>query len=660
MVAHIDNTDNVADDATLELLGGGGVTTAVVGDTTYLFVTGEFDNGVSVFAVTADGTLANVDTVDDSEAAALLLRRAAGVTTAVVGGSTYLFVAGFGDFGDSGVSVFSVAADGALTNVDNVSDDATLEIDGAADVTTAVVGGTTYLFVNGQRDDGLSVFAVAADGTLTNVGNVTDDTTLQLSVPMAVTTAVVGGTTYLFVAGHNDDGISEFAVAADGTLTNLQNVTAPPFRVDGPTDMTTAVIDGVTYLFVGSDEGVTSFSIGANGTLSIVDNAEDPAQQIRAGAVSAAVVDGNTYLFATDFFGDVALNAFAVAPDGTLALSAQVSDNAILQLAGPRGVATAVVGGTSYLFVAAGTDDNGVSVFALGATVPALGDVLWQHTDGTAAVASQDLPVVSDNWQIAGTGDFDGDGDDDILWRHEQGSVVAWEIEDGAVLENHDVAVAGTSWHIRGTGDFDGDGDADIPWHHDQGQVVTWEMEDSAFVASHSLAAAGFPWRITGTGDFDGDGDADILWRHDEGQVVTWEMEDGAFVVNHDLSQASDSFHIAGTGDFDGDGDADILWLHEEGQVVTWEMEDGAFVVNHDLGNVGPAWQIAGTEDFDSDGDADILWRHDQGAIVRLRGEPQFRRGPDWPADHGDRRVRPVVTILGLLLAQSFRRTRVK
>ena len=62
-----------------------------------------------------------------------------------------------------------------ITNTDNVTDDATLNLDAATDVTTAVVAGTTYLFVPGAADDGVSVFAVAADGTLTNVDNVTDD-----------------------------------------------------------------------------------------------------------------------------------------------------------------------------------------------------------------------------------------------------------------------------------------------------------------------------------------------------------------------------------------------------------------------------------------------------------------------------------------------------
>ena len=102
------------------------------------------------------------------------------MTTAVVGGNTYLFVAGLVD---DGVSVFAVAPDGTLTNVDNVSDDATRELNGAIGVTTAVIAGITYLFVMGLFDDGVSVFAVAADGTLTSVDDVTDDATLELDAP---------------------------------------------------------------------------------------------------------------------------------------------------------------------------------------------------------------------------------------------------------------------------------------------------------------------------------------------------------------------------------------------------------------------------------------------------------------------------------------------
>ena len=87
-------------------------------------------------------------------------------------------------------SVFSVAADGSLTNVDNVSDDATLGLDGAGFMTTAVIGGVTYLFVGAFSDDAVTVFRVAADGTLVHDGTIGDDAARELDAVTGVTIAV--------------------------------------------------------------------------------------------------------------------------------------------------------------------------------------------------------------------------------------------------------------------------------------------------------------------------------------------------------------------------------------------------------------------------------------------------------------------------------------
>src|SRR5258705_69584 len=128
----------------------------------------------------------------------------------------------------------------SLTHRMTVFDAGALELNGAVAPHTAVVGGTTYLFVAGSDDDGLSVFSVAANGGLTSVFNVPDHGTLELNGAQDPATAVVGGTTYLFVAGLFDNGASVFSVAADGSLTNVDNVTdAGPLELGGAFAVTT-------------------------------------------------------------------------------------------------------------------------------------------------------------------------------------------------------------------------------------------------------------------------------------------------------------------------------------------------------------------------------------------------------------------------------------
>ena len=245
-----------------------------------------------------------------------------------------------------------------------------------------------------------------------------------------------------------------------------------------------------------------------------------------------------------------------------------------------------------------------------------LEDLLWEHTDGTIAIGTREVAQVPDNWRIAASADFDGDGDTDILWRHRDGMVLTWEMQDGEHYANHLVAYAPDRWDIVDAADFDGDGDADILWRHQEGAVVVWEMENGEYVSNHNVAYAPMGWRIEGMGDFDADGDADIIWRHREGAVVTWEMEDNTYVQNHNIAYASPGWTIEGTSDVDGDGDSDILWRHQEGAVVAWDMEGGAYVSNINIAWADTRWQIAGSGDFNGDGTGDLLWRHDNGTVV--------------------------------------------
>ncbi|MEJ0074051.1 MAG: VCBS domain-containing protein [Alphaproteobacteria bacterium] len=365
MTLSLINSFNVADDATLQLGGASYVTTAVIGETTYVFVTGKSggDNGVSVFSLGDDGTLTNVFNVADN--ATMNLGGAFALTTAVVSGTTYLFVSGVADYG---ITVFSVAENGALTNVDNVADNAMLQLALTTDVETMVVGGTTYLFSGGVNDNGVSVFAVGADGHLTNVDNVTDDATSKIQGPQGLATATVDGNAYLFVTGFHDDGVGVYSVAADGHLTNVFNVSdSGPMELDGPVDAITVAVAGTTFLVVSGfdDDGLTVFSVAADGHLTNVFNLPDDGTLKLDNPVglSTTVIGGTTYLLVAGADDD-GLSVFAMGADGALTNVANVSDDNTLLLDRVIGVTTVTLNGQTYAITGA-NNDNGVSVFKL-------------------------------------------------------------------------------------------------------------------------------------------------------------------------------------------------------------------------------------------------------------------------------------------------------
>ncbi len=75
------------------------------------------------------------------------------------------------------------------------------------------------------------------------------------------------------------------------------------------------------------------------------------------------------------------------------------------------------------------------------------------------------------------TNDFNGDGRSDILWRNDNGALSQWLGQaNGGFVDNY--ANAGnqipTSWHVAGTGDYNGDGRDDILWRNDNGALTQW------------------------------------------------------------------------------------------------------------------------------------------------------------------------------------------
>ena len=217
--------------------------------------------------------------------------------------------------------------------------------------------------------------------------------------------------------------------------------------------------------------------------------------------------------------------------------------------------------------------------------------------------------------------DLDGQGTSDILWRHDSGGLLIWELNDSQIENAHELGGRGLDWHFAGDGDFNGDTTADLLWRNDNGAVEISEMGGGQIVATRSLGVVTNDWHIADTAYFNNDETSDILWRHDSGQLAIWDMSGGAQSGYHFLGFVDSDWVLTDTGDFNGDGQTDILWRHTTGAAAAWDIHNGAQVGYHFLGPVGNDWHVADTGDFNGDRTADILWQHDFGPARDLGHE---------------------------------------
>jgi hypothetical protein len=110
------------------------------------------------------------------------------------------------------------------------------------------------------------------------------------------------------------------------------------------------------------------------------------------------------------------------------------------------------------------------------------------------------------NWRLVGTGHFDGDGKADLLWRNVvSGKLVAWLMDGttrltGAFL--NPPSVGDTNWRAVAVGDFNADGQADVLWRHAlSGRMVGWTMNGLNRVAGAFTNPDGEPdlaWQVAG------------------------------------------------------------------------------------------------------------------------------------------------------------------
>jgi FG-GAP-like repeat len=139
------------------------------------------------------------------------------------------------------------------------------------------------------------------------------------------------------------------------------------------------------------------------------------------------------------------------------------------------------------------------------------------------------------SWTVVGTGSFDPAHRQGLLWYNAGSNQLgAWLLSLSTnVVDFISVdACGGGSARPVATGDFNGDGNTDVLWNDDQnGNIYLCFLDGAGHVSASRLVdnRGGWWWdtnRIVGVADFNYDGHLDILWWDtSRGQLVTWPLD---------------------------------------------------------------------------------------------------------------------------------------
>ena len=281
----------------------------------------------------------------------------------------------------------------------------------------------------------------------------------------------------------------------------------------------------------------------------------------------------------------------------------------------------------------------------------------WYYPmDGRRHIVSQrGLAALTPNlaWQFAGIGDLNGDGKDDVLVRHEDGRWFYYPM-DGRYPITNERGLANLTrnldWHVAGMGDLNGDGRDDVLLRHTNGRWYYYPMNGRRHITDargYADLTRDLDWQVAGIGDLNGDGKDDVLLRHTDGRWDYYPMDGrNPIAAQRGLAGLTRNldWQVVGMGDLNGDGRDDVLLRHTDSRWYYYPM-DGRRFLTEERGHAGLTrnldWQVAGIGDLNGDGRDDVLLRHTdrrwyyypmdgRSYLADERGYANLTRNPDW------------------------------
>jgi hypothetical protein len=120
--------------------------------------------------------------------------------------------------------------------------------------------------------------------------------------------------------------------------------------------------------------------------------------------------------------------------------------------------------------------------------------------NGTSVVSMATVGNPGSAWRAIGAGDFNGDGNADILFQNINGTPMIWEMNGTSIATSATLPNPGITNIAIGTSDFNGDGNADILFQNINGTPLIWDMNGSSIMSTTTFPNPGFQWRLQDDG----------------------------------------------------------------------------------------------------------------------------------------------------------------
>ena len=262
-----------------------------------------------------------------------------------------------------------------------------------------------------------------------------------------------------------------------------------------------------------------------------------------------------------------------------------------------------------------------------------LQSVIGLQTDGVQRFG-QPVPTVlasyPGGWQLAATGDANGDASGDFVWQDGDRRIRVWLRDGQNFIAQNTLRALAPREQVMACVDFDGDGVADVVTRDDDArQMNVLRMRNGLATTEWAIPLPSLDWApLPRTVD------SGVLLRSASTGQVVHVLRDplSGDIVSEAFPSPDAATAIEGIGDVDGDGAPDMVCRNPgEDSISIWRMDrSGRLLGARELGIDGGAWKVEAVRDWDGNGCDDllvsrggggklvVLYLHKQDGIVKI------------------------------------------